>query len=347
MHAKVLFSRWPVDPFIAAIAGMAGLASLAPAHGVGAVVAGYANQAAIALLFFLHGAKLEPKAALAGAWHWRLHVAVLLSTYVLFPVLGLGAHALFPNLLPPALWTGVILLCVLPSTVQSSIAFTSIARGNVPAALCAATASNLLGMGLTPLLAGLLLHAQGGFSVHVVGGIAFQLLLPFALGQLARPFIGDWISREKKLLGLVDRSSILLVIYVAFSEGVTHGIWNQLDASSLLSLLAVNAVLLAAVLGVTTLASRALGFSRADEITLVFCGSKKSLASGLPMATVLLGGQAAGLVMLPLMLFHQIQLMVCAELARRYAGRMEAVVGFPVARPGGVAGRTPVRINHG
>ena len=133
----------------------------------------------------------------------------------------------------------------------------------------------------------------------------------------------------------------------AHDEGVTHGIWNQLDASSLLSLLAVNAVLLAAVLGVTTLASRALGFSRADEITLVFCGSKKSLASGLPMATVLLGGQAAGLVMLPLMLFHQIQLMVCAELARRYAGRMEAVVGFPVARPGGVAGRTPVRINHG
>jgi sodium/bile acid cotransporter 7 len=209
---------------------------------------------------------------------------------------------------------------VLPSTVQSSIAFTSIGRGNVPAALCAATASNLLGMLLTPLLAGLLLSAQSGFSLQGAGDIVVQLLLPFAAGQLARPLIGRWAQRNKQLLGLVDRGSILLVVYVAFSEGVTRGIWHQLGLADLGCLFAVDAALLATVLAITTFGSRLLGFSRADEVTIVFCGSKKSLASGLPMATVLLAGQSVGLIVLPLMLFHQIQLMVCAALAKRYAG---------------------------
>ena len=154
MSPKALLSRLPVDPYIVAIVGMVCLASGLPAYGSGTIVARYATNAAIALLFFLHGARLSPQAALAGASHWRLHIVVLASTIVLFPALGLGAKALFPRLLTPPLWTGVILLCALPSTVQSSIAFTSIARGNVPAALCAATASNLLGMGLTPFRSG-------------------------------------------------------------------------------------------------------------------------------------------------------------------------------------------------
>ncbi len=337
MNPKTLLSRLPMDPFIAGIVGMVGLASVLPAHGGGAVVAGYATDAAIALLFFLHGARLSPQAAFAGARHWRLHVVVMASTFLLFPALGLGARALFPGLLTPTLWTGVILLCALPSTVQSSIAFTSIARGNVPAALCAATASNLLGMALTPLLIGLLLRAQGGFSLHGASDIVLQLLFPFAAGQLARPWIGDWTLRHKALLGLVDRGSILLVVYAAFSEGVTQGIWHQLGLADLGWLLAVDAALLATVLAITTYGSRLLGFSRADEVTIVFCGSKKSLASGLPMATVLLAGQPVGLIVLPLMLFHQIQLMVCATLARRYAsadqsGRGELPVR-PAARP--------------
>ena len=319
MNAKALLSRSPVDPYVAAIVGMVVLASVLPAHDSGAVVAKYATNAAIALLFFLHGARLSPQAALAGAGHWRLHIVVLASTFLLFPALGLAAKALLPGLLTPPLWTGVILLCVLPSTVQSSIAFTSIAHGNVPAALCAATASNLLGMGLTPVLVGLLLGAQGGFSLHAVGDILLQLLVPFAAGQLARPWIGAWALRHKTLLGLVDRGSILLVVYSAFSEGVTQGIWHQLGLADLARLAAVDAALLATVLAITTYGSRLMGFCRADEVTIVFCGSKKSLASGLPMATVLLAGRSVGLIVLPLMLFHQIQLMVCASLAKRYA----------------------------
>ena len=314
-----MFKKLPVDGYVLAIVGMVVLASVLPAQGVGIVVAKYVTEAAIALLFFLHGARLSPQEALAGAKHWRLHVLVLASTFVLFPVLGLAARAAFPGLLPPALWTGVILLCTLPSTVQSSIAFTSIARGNVPAALCAASASNLIGMGLTPLLVGLLLAGHGGFSWQGAGDIVVQLLLPFAAGQAARPWIGRFVHRHKKMLGLVDRGSILLVVYGAFSEGVRQGIWSQLGAGDLARLLGVDAALLAVVMAVTMYGSRALGFNRADEATIVFCGSKKSLASGLPMTTVLMAGQPVGLLVLPLMLFHQIQLMVCASLANRYA----------------------------
>jgi sodium/bile acid cotransporter 7 len=332
MFLKALLARLSIDPYIAAIVGMVVLASLLPAHGAGAVAANYATTIAIALLFFLHGARLAPQAALAGARNWRLHVVVLLATFVLFPALALGARALAPNLMTAPLWTGFILLAILPSTVQSSIAFTSIARGNVPAALCAATASNLLGMVLTPLLSGLLLSIHGGFSLKAVGDILVQLLLPFAAGQLARPLIGAWAQRNKKLLGLVDRGSILLVVYAAFSEGVTQGIWHQLALTDFASLLAMDAALLAIVLAITTYASRLLGFSRADEITIVFCGSKKSLSSGLPMATVLLAGQSVGLIVLPLMLFHQIQLMVCAWLAKRYANApVELATGQVVA----------------
>jgi sodium/bile acid cotransporter 7 len=334
MSPSKFLSRLPIDPYIAAIVGMVCLASLLPVHDSGAVAASYVTDAAIALLFFLHGARLSPRAALAGAWHWRLHVMILASTFLIFPALVLMAHALIPGLLSPPLWTGLILLSVLPSTVQSSIAFTSIAAGNVPAALCAATASNLLGMLLTPLLAGLLLSSQGGFSIKAVGDIVVQLLLPFAAGQLARPLIGAWAQRNKTLLGMVDRGSILLVVYTAFSEGVTQGIWHQVGIPDLARLLAADAALLAAVLAITTYGSRLFGFSRADEIAIVFCGSKKSLASGLPMATVLLAGQSVGLIVLPLMLFHQIQLMVCAWLAKRYANTR---VQLPVGEMAGAA----------
>ncbi|MBN8875116.1 MAG: bile acid:sodium symporter [Rhodospirillales bacterium] len=321
MSLKTVFARSPIDPYVASIVGMVVLASVLPVRGQSAAAAGIATNIAIALLFFLHGAKLSTSAALKGARHWRLHLTVLASTFLLFPALALAGRALLPNVLTPTLWAGVVLLAILPSTVQSSIAFTSIARGNVSAAICAATASNLLGMVLTPLFAGFLLSAHGGFSTHALIDIMLQLLLPFVAGQLARPWIGEWVGRHKSLLGLVDRGSILLVVYVAFSEGVTHGIWHQLGLVQLGELLAVDAALLTIVLVLTTVGSRVLGFSRADEITIVFCGSKKSLASGLPMATVLLTGADVGLLVLPLMLFHQIQLMACATLARRYGAQ--------------------------
>jgi sodium/bile acid cotransporter 7 len=331
LFSRLPIAHLPIDSFVVLLVTTAAFACLLPAHGQGAVLTGHGVTLAIALLFFLHGARLAPQAALAGARNGRLHLLVFLSTFALFPALGMGARALFPHLLPPELWTGVILLCALPSTVQASIAFTSIARGNVPAALCSATLSNLIGIVLTPVLVGFLLSTgqgggHGGVSVHAVGDILAQLLLPFAAGQALRPWIGAWAERNRRLLSFVDRGSILLVVYAAFSEGMVAGIWHTIDVATLARLFVVDATLLAAVLGATTLLSRRLGFTRADEITIVFCGSKKSLASGLPMASVLFAGSSVGLVVLPLMLFHQLQLMVCATLARRYAAdRREAV----------------------
>ncbi|MEO9078336.1 MAG: bile acid:sodium symporter, partial [Rhodanobacter sp.] len=218
-------------------------------------------------------------------------------------------------------------VCLLPSTVQSSIAFTAIAGGNVPAAVVSASMSNLIGIVLTPLLVGLLLESHGGVSWHGVLDIVGLLLLPFTMGHLARRWIGRFVDRHKPLLRLTDQSTILLVIYTAFSAAVVEGLWRNTPLSALISTLAVCALLLALVMLIVTWAARRLGFSREDEITIVFRGSKKSMASGIPMAKILFAGQLGGLgaLVLPLMIFHQLQLMVCAVVARRYAARTTIV----------------------
>lgn len=313
--------RWLPDHFTLALLGTVAFASLLPCHGEGARVFAGMTDAAIALLFFLHGAKLSRVAALAGFTHWRLHLAVLASTFLLFPLLGLLLRPLLAPLVSPSLYVGVLFLCTLPSTVQSSIAFTAIARGNVPAAICAASASSLLGIMVTPLIAGLVLSAHGGagFSLDALGAIVLQLLVPFVAGQLAQRWIGSWVDAHRRLLTVVDQGSILLVVYGAFSAAVIEGLWRHTPPHVLAGLLLVDALLLAAALLITRFGARAMGFGRADEITIVFCGSKKSLASGVPIAQVLFPASALGAVVLPLMVFHQIQLFTCAVLARRYA----------------------------
>ncbi|MFE0192865.1 bile acid:sodium symporter family protein [Streptomyces sp. NPDC058989] len=327
----------PVDGYILALVGTVALAALLPARGAAATVADGASTGAVALLFFLYGARLSTREAMDGLRHWRLHLTVLAATFLIFPVLGLAARGLVPYVLPPTLYTGLLFLCLVPSTVQSSIAFTSLARGNVAAAICAGSFSSLAGIVVTPLLAALVLHGDGGgFSADSLLSIAGQLLLPFAAGQVLRRWWnrrgrargaggrreGGFLARHKKALGYVDRGSILLVVYAAFSAGVVQGIWHQVSWLRLLCLLGVEAVLLALMLTLTSYGAKRLGFPRADRIAITFAGSKKSLAAGLPMASVLFGAQA-GLMVLPLMLFHQMQLMVCAVLARRYAAGAE------------------------
>ncbi|MEU9122219.1 bile acid:sodium symporter family protein [Streptomyces sp. NPDC048506] len=313
----------PVDGYLLALVGTVALAALLPARGPAATVADGAATGAVALLFFLYGARLSTREVTAGLRHWRLHLTVLACTFAVFPVLGLAARALVPAVLPPTLYTGLLFLCLVPSTIQSSIAFTSIARGNVAAAICAGSFSSLVGIVITPLLAGLVLHGDGGgFSADALLSIVCQLLLPFLAGQLLRRWTGGFLTRHKKALGFVDRGSILLVVYTAFSAGMVQGIWHQVSPLRLLCLLGVEAALLAVMLTATSYGSKRLGFRREDRIAISFAGSKKSLAAGLPMASVLFGAQA-GLMVLPLMLFHQMQLMVCAVLAKRYAARAE------------------------
>ncbi|AZM58962.1 MULTISPECIES: bile acid:sodium symporter family protein [unclassified Streptomyces] len=310
-------SRLPIDPYVLLLLGTVGVAALLPARGTGADIASGACTAAIALLFFLYGARLSTREALDGLRHWRLHVTVLACTFVVFPALGLAARGLVPVVLTDPLYQGLLFLTLVPSTIQSSIAFTSIARGNVPAAICAGSFSSLAGIVVTPLLAATLLGGDaGGFSAGSLVRIVLQLLVPFVAGQLLRRFIGSFVARHRKVLGLVDRGSILLVVYTAFSEGMVQGIWQRVSPARLGGLLAVEAVLLAVMLALTWYGARVLRFGREDRIAIQFAGSKKSLAAGLPMASVLFGAQAS-LAVLPLMLFHQMQLMVCAVLAKR------------------------------
>jgi sodium/bile acid cotransporter 7 len=319
-----LLRRFTPDFFTSALMLAMVAATFWPASGNAAIVLGDVTTVAIGMLFFLHGAKLSGAAVKAGFTHWRLHLLVLACTFVMFPLLGLLLKPLALTLLTPELYLGILFLCALPSTLQSSIAFTALARGNVAAAVCAASASNFIGIFLTPVLVGaLMMHGAAGqaSSLDAIISFAQLLLLPFVAGQFARRWIGPWVDRHKSALRYVDQSSILLVVYGAFSEAVGQGLWQKLTPGTLVNLALVSCVLLALAMAATILVSRRLGFSKEDQIAIVFCGSKKSMASGVPMAKVLFATSSLGVLIVPLMVFHQIQLMVCAVLAQHYGKR--------------------------
>jgi sodium/bile acid cotransporter 7 len=326
-------SRFLPDGFTLAILAVVVLALLLPCRGVGARLVGLASEVAIALLFFLQGARLSRPVVLAGIMHWRLHLAIFASTFIVFPLLGLALGPLSGPVLSPPLYAGLLFLCALPSTVQASVVFTSIAGGNVSAALCSATLSSIIGVVLSPLLIGLLLKAHGEASLKGIGTVAGLLLLPFVVGQVVQARIGPWMRRHGRAVALVDRGSVLLMVYGAFSAATVSGLWSRLPATSLLVLVLVDGALLAAMLALTAVAARRLGFAPEDEIAIVFCGSKKSLVTGIAMANALFAEASLGLVVLPLVVFHQLQLMACATLARRY-GRVQSSRQLAAQAPG-------------
>ncbi|MFP1483995.1 bile acid:sodium symporter family protein [Escherichia coli] len=263
----------------------------------------------------MHGAKLSREAIIAGGGHWRLHLWVMCSTFVLFPILGVLFAWWKPVNVDPMLYSGFLYLCILPATVQSAIAFTSMAGGNVAAAVCSASASSLLGIFLSPLLVGLVMNVHGaGGSLEQVGKIMLNCCCRLCWGIFPL-WIGDWVSRNKKWIAKTDQTSILLVVYTAFSEAVVNGIWHKVGWGSLLFIggqLRSSAI----VIVVNVFMARRLGFNKADnEITIVFCGSKKSLADGIPIGNILFPTSVIGMMVLPLMIFDQIQSTVGA--ARR------------------------------
>ncbi|WP_207392572.1 bile acid:sodium symporter family protein [Aeromicrobium sp. IC_218] len=318
--------RLRLDPFLLALLGVALLGTFLPVTGEGLDVLDVVVKAAVAVLFFLYGVRLSPAETWHGLRGWRLHLSILAMTYVAFPLLGLLARAVTDPVLPAGLATGVLLLTLVPSTVQSSVAFTAIARGNVAGAVVGASLSNLLGVALTPLLVGLLLAGSGDVTVSgsTVLSIVLQLLVPFALGTLSRPLTAATVQRWHPVLGRYDRLTILLVVYAAFSKGAEADVWSHVDVASALVVVAVCATLLAAALGLCVLLGRVVGLAEADRAPLLFCGSHKSLAAGLPMLSVLFSSDDFALAVLPLMLFHQLQLVVCAWLAARMGRRAEA-----------------------
>lgn len=336
-----LLARLHIDPYVLLLISTVALASAFPATGVWAEIADGVADAGIALLFFLHGAKLSREALLEGARAWRLHLTVACLTFVLFPLLGLGISASFG--LDPALATGVLYLTLLPSTVQSSIAFTAIAGGNVAAAVCSASFSNLAGIFITPMLTALLITGKTqGVSTDPIVAIMGQLLLPFIAGHLLRPWIGGFVHRHKKLLGYTDRGAILLVVYTAFGAAVLEGLWHKVTTAELGVIAALSLAILAVVMVAGNVVGRLLGFSYEDRIVIMFCGSKKSLATGVPLAGVLFPPAQVGAIILPLVFFHQIQLMVCAVMARKLAVGRRTDGALPP--PEAVAGSQPEKL---
>lgn len=332
---KILSS---IDRFLLWLIATVVLATLLPARGGAVAWVDILADLAIALLFFLHGAKLSRSAIVQGIGNWRLHALTLGSTYILFPAIGLTLVWAARGSVDPLLLSGLLYLTLLPSTVQSSIAFTAMAGGNVAAAVCSASLSNLAGIFVTPILVGLFMQVAGSGVMSSSGSIwsiALQLLLPFLAGHFMRPLIGGFVDRNKAILMPVDRGSILLVVYSAFGAAVIGGIWTKVGAVEVAMLLGFGAVMLAIVMGVNVVVARLFGLPREDAIVLLFCGSKKSLVSGVPMAGALFPAAQVGLIVLPLIIFHQLQLFVCAALAghyRRQGERMALANGATAAQ---------------
>jgi len=312
-----------LDPLIFGLVIAVAIASVYPATGRGFTVVDAASKLAISLLFFLHGAKLSRDAVISGIVDWPLHGIVLIASYVMLPIFGVTLAHLFAGYVDPTLLTGLIFLAILPSTVQSSIAFTAIAGGRVPAAICAATLSNLSGVFLTPLLATLLINTQTGVTIAPGAGqvILIQVLMPFAIGQMFRPLIRRHIENQRRLIAIIDRLSILLVVFAAFSEAVNHGLWKTLGAPDLAKIVMIAALFLMLAIGGTYTAGRFLRLPRESRIVLLFCGSKKSLMSGVPIAAALFPAKAIGSIILPVMIYHQLQIFLCAIIAAEYQRR--------------------------
>ena len=320
--APVRTLRGWVDPLVVLILSALLLGLLLPARGAAADVLDVLRTAAIVLLFFLYGARMSTGEVRAGLRNWRLQGSMLAATYVAFPLLGLLVQLLPDALVSPEVKTGLLYLSLLPSTVQASIVFTSVARGNVAGAITGATISNLVGIVLTPLLVGLLLVRTTG-GVGNPAGILLQLLLPFAVGRLVHRWIGPWVRAHARLTRVADRGSIVLIAYASVSAATVSGAWAHVTWVAVVVLVAVCAAMLATMLVLTWTGGGRLGLDRGDRVALLMCGSKKSLATGLPMAAVLFSPTLAAAVALPVIVFHQLQLATCAVLARRLAAQVE------------------------
>lgn len=311
-----------IDPLILLIICAVIVAIIFPARGQFAEVFDSLTNVVIALLFYLYGARLSTQEALNGLKNWRLHLTILAFTFVLYPILGLALRPL-TLFISHDMYLGILYLTLVPSTVQSSVAFTSVAKGNIAGAIVSASASNLVGVIMTPLLVMALMGAGNGISIDssVFVEISLLLLAPFILGQLTRKWVKDFAA--SKGTKIVDRGSITMVVYAAFSKGVVDGIWSSISIWEIVFLVVLSILMVAFMLWLTRILGSKLGFPRADVIAIEFCGSKKSLATGLPMASVIFasGSTSLGLLILPLMIYHQVQLMICSWLAARYAGQ--------------------------
>lgn len=313
-----MISRLIPDRFVLMLLGAIVLGWVLPVHGRGLAIAQNISFISIFALFFLHGLRLPRQEVVKAVTAMKLQGAMLGFTFVAMPLAGMALAYGAGGLLPAALVTGLVYCAMLPSTVQSAISYSALGGGNVAASVVGAALSNLAGILLTPLLVAAVLGASSGVAIggDVVIRIATMLLLPFALGQAVQSWLGNWALRQKAMLSVFDRLVILIAVYVAFAGAVNSGSLSLLQSDDLLVLGGVLTVLLAFAFAGSWGLGGALGLNRADRVSLVFAGAQKSIATGAPMAAILFGS-AAGLILLPAILYHMAQLIVSAPIADR------------------------------
>lgn len=326
MHAFKHLKRVVTDWFLCGMLVATLLSYLFPRFGAsgGSMHAEWVINIGVFLVFFLHGVNLSSEQIRHALKNWRLHLMVQSFTFLVFPLIWLLSDKLLGAHVPSLLMLGFFYLCALPSTISSSVALTGSAGGNVPAAILNASLSSVLGIFITPLLVSFVVGSgAGGIDLgSTLLDLCAMLLLPLVLGQLLRPLFGKFFARHKRYTTIVDKLVILLLVYAAFCNSMVSGMWQQQGNSVILSALMGSAMLLAMILWMTTRTARALRFSPADEIAAVFCASKKSLVAGAPMAALIFGANPGlGLILLPIMIYHPLQLIVCSVMAERYANR--------------------------
>jgi len=320
---KASWTRFLPDRFLLLIICAAVLGTLLPVHGDGRVVGLWVSRVMVAILFFLYGTRLERREAIAGLKHWRLHVVILACTFVVFPLIGMALRPLSPALIGPDLYRGILWICVVPGTIQSAVNFTSIAKGNVAGAVISSSLSNMLGVVITPLLAMWLMSTTGlVISASSILDVVAQVLAPFVLGQLLHKWCSGFVLSHPKLK-YFDQATIAGVVYLAFADAITEHVWSRTNVRDVLLIVAIALVILVFMLWLTWHIAGWLHFDKRDQIAIQFCGTKKSLTSGVPMAYVIFPAASVGLIVLPLMIFHQAQLMACSVLAGRYARRAD------------------------
>jgi len=282
----------------------------------------------VAIVFFLHGLGLSPKAIKAGLSNWKMHVYIQLATFLAYPLLWVVFGDVFLAYMPAALAFGFCYLFVLPSTISSSVAMTSVGKGNVPGAIFNASLSSILGIFITPLLIQFFMGFEGvelDLMASIIS-ISKLLLLPMIVGQLARPILLEFAQKHKSVVSKIDKYVILLIVYNAFCNSVVNGIWSTFTIQMLLISIVICTLILLCMVHLIQWGARRFQFQREDEVTSVFCGTKKTLAAGIPMATAIFGSNPdLGMILLPIMLYHPIQIFYCAILASRYAAQSEQV----------------------
>ena len=328
-------SHLRIDWFLVGIGAAIALAWFVPGPGAdgGWLHPELLTRAGVALIFLLHGLGLSFGSLRAGMTRWRLHLVVQSATFVVFPALTLALVALVGSSIPPDLQLGFGYLGALPSTVSSSVAMTAAARGNVAAAIFNATLSSLLGVFVTPALVGWMrAEGTGGATGalplgKVILDLILWLILPLIVGQSLRPWLAGWAARNKRWTSKVDRGTILMLVYTSFCDSVERGVWTGQGGSVILATVLGSGLILGLMLGGINSLCRWLGFPTEDRIAAVFCGSKKTLASGVPMAHLIFGSSPSlGLILVPIMVYHPLQLVVCGSLAGRWARRNEEPV---------------------